>query len=63
MARLQSIEQALQAINPTIFQELCDSILARQNENYKAFSRIGSQTGKQKTIRGTPDSWFLLPRT
>ena len=61
MTRLQSIEQALQRINPTIFQELCDSFLALRNENYKAFSRIGSQTGKQKTTRGTPDSCFLLP--
>ena len=61
MARLQSIEQALQRINPTIFQELCDSFLALRNENYRAFSRIGTQTGKQKTTRGTPDSFFLLP--
>lgn len=61
MGRLQSIEKALQEINPTIFQELCDSFLLLRNENYKAFSRIGSQTGKQKTTRGTPDSFFLLP--
>ena len=60
MATLQSIEQALQTINPTIFQELCDSFLALRNENYKALSRTGSQTGKQKTTRGTPDTFFLL---
>ena len=26
-----------------------------------AFSRTGSQTGKQKTVKGTPDSLLLLP--
>lgn len=61
MARLQPVEQALLEINPTVFQELCDSFLVLRNENYRAFSRIGSQTAKQKTIRGTPDSFLLLP--
>jgi DNA polymerase III delta prime subunit len=61
MSRLQSIENALKSINETLFQELCDSYLAIRNENYSAFSRVGSQTGKQKTIIGTPDSLLLLP--
>ena len=61
MGRLQAIENALASINPATFQELCDSFLAIRNKNYSAFSRSGSQTGKQKTIKGTPDSFLLLP--
>ena len=61
MSRLQSIENALIEINETVFQELCDGYLAIRNENYTAFSRTGSQSGKQKTRKGTPDSFFLLP--
>lgn len=61
MARLQSIENALFSINETVFQELCDSFLSIRNENYLAFSRTGSQRGKQKTIKGTPDTFLLLP--
>jgi len=61
MSRLQAIENALSSINQAAFQELCDSFLALRNSNYSAFSRIGSQTGKQKTIKGTPDTFLLLP--
>ncbi|MCQ6373335.1 hypothetical protein NPM09_32740, partial [Bacillus cereus] len=60
MSRLQSIENGLIEINETVFQELCDGYLAMRNENYTAFSRTGSQSGKQKTRKGTPDSFFLL---
>ncbi|MFT4662351.1 MAG: hypothetical protein ACI8XB_002641 [Patiriisocius sp.] len=60
MSRFQSIENRLKSINETVFQELCDSYLKIKSENYLAFSRTGSQTGKQKTTRGTPDSFFLL---
>lgn len=61
MNRLQSIENALFSINETVFQELCDSFLILRNKNYRAFSRTGSQLGKQKTIKGTPDTFLLLP--
>ena len=61
MTRLQPIENSLSSINPAVFQELCDSFLAVRNENYSAFSRSGSQVGKQKTIKGTPDTFILLP--
>jgi hypothetical protein len=60
MSRHQAIEQALLTINDTVFQELCDRFLALRNKNYTAFMRTGSQTGKQKTTKGTPDSFFLL---
>ena len=61
MSKLQSIENALSEINSAAFQELCDSILFLKNENYKTFSRNGSQNGKQNTIKGTPDSFLILP--
>lgn len=61
MTRLQAIENALKTINDAVFQELCDSFLALRNHNYIAFSRTGSQTGKQKTTKGTPDTFLLLP--
>lgn len=61
MSRLQDIENALKAINETVFQELCDSYLLLKNRNYSLFSRTGSQCGKQKTIKGTPDSFMILP--
>ena len=61
MSRLQTIENALSSINESVFQELCDSFLAIRNGNYSAFSRTGSQSGKQKTVKGTPDTFLLLP--
>ncbi len=61
MGRLQDIEEKLKQINDAVFQELCDCFLSLRNDNYKAFSRIGSQKGKQKTIKGTPDTLLLLP--
>ncbi|ARK12181.1 ATP-binding protein [Fibrella sp. ES10-3-2-2] len=61
MSKLQAIEIALSAINQAAFQELCDSFLALRNSNYSAFSRTGSQSRKQKTIKGTPDTFLLLP--
>lgn len=61
MSRLQAIENALSSINQAAFQELCDSFLILQNRNYASFSRTGSQKGKQKTVKGTPDTFLLLP--
>ncbi|MBB1192369.1 ATP-binding protein [Flavobacterium sp. SOK18b] len=61
MSRLQTIENRLKEINGTVFQELCDSYLIIRDNNYMAISRTGSQTGKQKTTKGTPDTFFQLP--
>lgn len=61
MSRLQAIENRLKEINGTVFQELCDSYLIIRDNNYLAISRTGSQTGKQKTTKGTPDTFFQLP--
>jgi hypothetical protein len=61
MNRYSAIQNALVEINDTIFQELCDAFILLRHPNYAAFSRTGSQSGKQKTTVGTPDSFFLLP--
>ncbi len=61
MSRLQTIENRLKEINGTVFQELCDSYLTIRDNNYLAISRAGSQIGKQKTTKGTPDTFFQLP--
>ncbi|MCY3997821.1 MAG: hypothetical protein OXE55_00500 [Flavobacteriaceae bacterium] len=60
MSRLQSIERKLQEINEAVFQELCNCFLFSKNEKF-VISRIGSQKGKQKTIKGTPDTVLLFP--
>ena len=59
--QLQAIENALVSINDAIFQELCDKFLYFHNDNYSLFTRTGSQIGKQKTIKGTPDTFMMLP--
>lgn len=61
MSTMQAVTNALIEINGAVFQELCDSFLIMRNTNYSAFSRIGSQSTKQKTTIGTPDTLFLLP--
>ncbi len=57
---LHQIRERLDKCNPTVFQELSESLLALRNKNYKAFSRSGGHKTKQKTTTGTPDSYFLL---
>lgn len=61
MSNVQKIENALKEINEAVFQELCDAIIIRKYNNYSLFSRVGSQSGKQKTIKGTPDTLIRLP--
>ncbi|NQT63641.1 MAG: hypothetical protein HQ556_11830 [Candidatus Marinimicrobia bacterium] len=60
MARLQSIVNALEEINSAEFQELCDHLIYGIYRNRLGFSRVGSQSQKQKTVRGTPDSLIIL---
>ncbi|MFP9114760.1 hypothetical protein ACLI1A_12530 [Flavobacterium sp. RHBU_3] len=60
MGRLQIIEKQLAAINDMVFQELCDGFILRRYPDYATFSRVGSQSGKQKSRKGTPDSLLLL---
>ena len=61
MASLQEIESTLQSINEATFQELCDDYLFWSEEDYPELNRTGSQKGKKKTKKGTPDTFWLLP--
>lgn len=61
MNRIQSIENNLTSINDAVFQELCDKLIYSKYRNPVAFARIGSVNGKQKTKKGTPDSFLLMP--
>ncbi len=60
MGKVSIIEERLKAINETVFQELCDAYISLKYHKSRAFSRTGSQSGKQKTKPGTPDSFVLL---
>ena len=60
---LSEIENKLENINEATFQELCDQIIFRKYKgkiDISAFCRKGSQTGKQKTVKGTPDTFIRL---
>ncbi|GAB5418450.1 MAG: hypothetical protein Crog4KO_33360 [Crocinitomicaceae bacterium] len=61
MSRLASIKQGLIDINETVFQELCDGFLNQKHSNYKAFVRSGAHETKQKTTKGSPDTWLQHP--
>ncbi|UOG36225.1 hypothetical protein MAL01_19100 (plasmid) [Leptospira noguchii] len=61
MSRIQNIETNLTSINDASFQELCDKLIYSKYKNPSAFARIGSVIGKQKTKKGTPDSFLLMP--
>ena len=61
MAKLQDIENAVANMSPSAFQELGDGYLKCLHPDWKLKCRPGSQPGKQKTIKGTPDSVFQLP--
>lgn len=57
MAVLQDIERRIEELSPSMFQQLGDAYLLSKNRNhYSAFLRNGSMLGKDKTIKGTPDT-------
>ncbi|WP_436486729.1 hypothetical protein [Chitinophaga sp. ARDCPP14] len=61
MTKLQEIEKSLVSINEAVFQNVCDSILYHTEENCQNIVRTGTTIGKQKTCKGTPDTYFILP--
>lgn len=61
MNHLSSIKERLINFNDSEFQELCDCFLSLRHRGYKAYARSGAHDSKQKTTRGTPDSFFLMP--
>ncbi len=56
---LQEVENAISAMNQAAFQELGDLFMISRNRDYSAFVCTGSQYGKQKTTKGTPDTFIL----
>ena len=56
---LQEVENAIWVMNQAAFQELGDLFLISKIRDYSAFVCTGSQYGKQKTTKGTPDSFIL----
>ncbi len=61
MSKLQEIERKLIQVNDAVFQNVCDALLYFTESNYPNLMRSGSQKGKQKTTKGTPDSSYQLP--
>src|SRR4030095_3526223 len=58
--RLKLIEQQLIGIDSAAFQNLCDVYLALREQELASINRTGSQLGKQKTVKGTPDTFYRL---
>lgn len=58
--RLKLIEQQLLVIDSAAFQNLCDIYLSFREQELASINRTGSQFGKQKTVKGTPDTFFRL---
>lgn len=58
--RLQRIEDKLKQINSAKFQNLCDTYLTLREREFSSIERTGSQFGKEKTTKGTPDSFIRL---
>ena len=56
---LQEVENAIRVMNQAAFQELGDLFMISRNRDYSAFLCTGSQYGKQKTTKGTPDTFIF----
>ena len=55
---LQEVENAIRVMNQAAFQELGDLFMISRDSDYNAFVCTGSQFGKQKTTKGTPDTFI-----
>ncbi len=61
MGKLQQIEFELISINDAVFQDLCDDyISATEPDCHTKIHRSGSVAGKQKSKKGTPDSYYTV---
>jgi hypothetical protein len=58
--KISLIEESLDKMDASTFQEMCDVILQEEVQDYAYAARVGSQSGKRKTRKGTPDTGFLL---
>lgn len=62
MSDIHQIEQKLHEIGDAVFQELCDHILFLEETEWQLVSKIGSVLGRDKTRKGTPDTFFMNSR-
>ncbi len=58
--RLIIIEKKILSLGSAAFQNLCDTYLFLREQELASINRLGSQFGKQKTIKGTPDTFLRL---
>lgn len=58
--RQNLIENKIIEIDSANFQNLCDAYLLLRDSDIISFNRIGTQYGKQKTTKGTPDTFYRL---
>jgi hypothetical protein len=59
MSKLNQIQNKLRGIDGAKFQKLCDSYLYKLG--CKNIEPFGSMPGKDKTVKGTPDSFIRMP--
>ena len=62
MSDIHQIEQKLQEIDAAVFQELCNSVLCFEETEWNLVSKTGSVLGRDKTRKGTPDTFFMNSR-
>lgn len=60
--KLTDIETALKRIDSATFQRLCDEYLfCRHGALYRHIIRTGTQPSKMQSVKGTPDTYIVLP--
>ena len=57
MADIVTIENKINELDPSLFQRLCDNVMIFRGA--KNFCSVGNVTGKRKTKKGTPDSFYF----
>lgn len=60
MSLINTIENKIKELSGGEFQSLGDNILAKKFPDYKLIA-LGSQEGTNKTTRGIPDTYLVLP--
>lgn len=59
MATITTVKSKILTLDAGSFQVLCDAYLSKIG--YPNIAALGTQAGSQKTTRGTPDTYFVLP--
>lgn len=59
MATITTVKSKILTLDAGSFQALCDAYLSKSG--YPNIVALGTHAGTQKTTRGTPDTFFVLP--